>query len=97
MEISVLALYVIGQTPRSLAAVANLRRACEVELGGRYEVLVIDVLERPLLPEGEKIAATAALLKELPAPLRRIVGDLADTERILVGLDLRTRKAPQRR
>jgi circadian clock protein KaiB len=84
-----LKLYITGQTPRSQQAIANLRRLCQEELGGRYEMLVIDVLERPQLAEDEKILATPTVVKELPTPIRRIIGDLSDTEKVLLGLDLR--------
>lgn len=90
MEKYVIKLYVTGQTPRAQFAIGNLRRICEQELGGRYELVVIDVLERPQLAEDEKILATPTVVKELPAPIRRIIGDLSDTERVLLGLDLRT-------
>jgi circadian clock protein KaiB len=89
MERYLLKLYVTGQTPRSLRATANLRRLCEEELGGRYEMVVIDVLERPQLAEDDKILATPTVVKELPLPIRRIIGDLSDSERVLLGLDLR--------
>ncbi len=82
-------LYVAGQTPRSRAAIETLRRICEEELQGRYEMLVIDVLERPQLAEDEKILATPTVIKELPPPIRRLIGDLSDRDRVLVGLDLR--------
>ncbi|CAN5429034.1 hypothetical protein BH10PLA2_BH10PLA2_33300 [soil metagenome] len=85
----VLKLYVTGQTPRSQRAIANLRRICEDELSGEYEMQVIDVLERPQLAEHEKILATPTVVKELPAPIRRVIGDLSDSERVLLGLDLR--------
>lgn len=84
-----LKLYITGQTPRSQRAIDNLRRICEGELGGQFEMVVIDVLERPQLAEDEKILATPTVVKELPAPIRRIIGDLSDTERVLLGLDLR--------
>jgi circadian clock protein KaiB len=89
METTLIKLYVTGQTPRSLAAIENLRRICEEELANRYELVVIDVLERPQLAEDEKILATPTVIKELPLPIRRVIGDLTDTERVLVGLDLR--------
>lgn len=89
MERYLLKLYVTGQTPRSARAITNLRRLCEEELGGRYEMVVIDVLERPQLAEDEKILATPTVVKELPLPIRRIIGDLSDSERVLLGLDLR--------
>lgn len=84
-----LKLYITGQTPRSQRAIENLQRICEVELDSEYEMIVIDVLERPQLAEDEKILATPTVVKELPQPIRRIIGDLSDTERVLLGLDLR--------
>lgn len=80
-------LYVTGQSPRSLHAIANLRRICQ-ELNHEYEIVIIDVLEAPQLAEDEKILATPTLVKELPIPVRRIVGDLSDNEKVLLGLDL---------
>ena len=85
---SVLKLYITGQTPRSLAAIANLRKLCEEELRDVYEMVVIDVLERPQLAEDEQILATPTVIKSLPPPIRRIIGDLSDRERVLLGLDL---------
>jgi circadian clock protein KaiB len=85
----IIKLYITGQTPRSLRAIENLRRICDEELRGEYELAVIDVLERPQLAEDEKILATPMVGKELPPPIRRIIGDLSDTERVLLGLDLR--------
>jgi circadian clock protein KaiB len=84
-----LKLYVTGQTSRSLRAIANLRCLCDEELAGAYDMVVIDVLERPQLAEDEKIMATPTVVKELPTPTRRIIGDLSDRERVLLGLDLR--------
>jgi circadian clock protein KaiB len=84
-----LKLYVTGQTPRSRRAIDNLRGICEQELLGRYEMHVIDVLDRPQLAEDEKILATPTVVKELPVPIRRIIGDLSDAEKVLLGLDLR--------
>lgn len=90
-----LKLYITGQTPRSLRAIESLRRICEEELDGGYEMIVIDVLERPQLAENEKILATPTVVKELPVPMRRLIGDLSDTERVLLGLDLgKVRRAP---
>lgn len=89
MSKCLLKLYVTGQTPRSTAAIANLRRICDEELEGRFEMVVIDVLERPQLAEDEKILATPTVIKELPPPIRRIIGDLSDKESVLVGLDLK--------
>ncbi|MBF0348385.1 MAG: circadian clock protein KaiB [Magnetococcales bacterium] len=83
-----LKLYITGYTPRSERAIKNLRRICEQDLGGRYEMRVIDILEQPQLAEDEKILATPTLIKVLPPPLRRIIGDLSDTEKVLLGLDL---------
>ena len=84
----VLTLYVTGQTERSDRAIANLRRICGEELGGRYEMRVVDTLERPELAEREKVLATPTLIKQLPPPIKRIIGDLSDTEKVLFGLDL---------
>ena len=81
-------LYVAGQTPRAARAIANLRWICEEELNGQYEIVVIDVLERPQLAEDANILITPALIKELPPPLRRVVGDLSDVEKVLLGLEL---------
>ena len=86
----VLKLYITGQTPKSERAIANMRRICEQELNGQYKLAVIDVLERPQLAEDEKIMATPTLIKELPPPLGRVIGDLSDTEKVLLGLDLQT-------
>jgi circadian clock protein KaiB len=84
----VLRLYIIGTTPQSMRAVANARRICEEHLQGRYELEVIDVSKRPTLAEGEQIIATPTLIKKLPLPLRRFIGDLSHTDRVLLGLDL---------
>ncbi|HEU5118023.1 MAG TPA: circadian clock protein KaiB [Isosphaeraceae bacterium] len=89
MSATVIKLYVTGQTPRSLAAIENLRRICEEELGEAFELAIIDVLERPQLAEDEKILATPTVIKELPPPIRRIIGDLSDKDRVLLGLELR--------
>lgn len=83
-----LKLYVTGQTPRTERAIFNLRRICEERLRGRYQLYIIDVLEQPHLAEAEKILATPTLIKELPLPTRRIIGDLSDTDKVLQGLDL---------
>ena len=84
----VLRLYVAGQTPRSQRAVANMQRICADPLKGRYRLEVIDLYQQPQLAEGEQIVAVPALIKRLPAPLRMVIGDMSDTERVLVGLDL---------
>ena len=84
----VLKLFVTGRTPRSERAIANLRSLCEDQLSERYDIEVIDVLERPHLAEEKRIIATPTLIRELPQPLRRIVGDLSDRGKVLLGLDL---------
>lgn len=94
MDKYVIKLYITGQTPRSQRAIDNLRRICEEELCGQYDLVVIDVLERPQLAEDEKILATPTVVKELPPPIRRIIGDLSDADRVLLGLDLHARKGP---
>jgi circadian clock protein KaiB len=86
-----LRLYVAGQTPRSLAAFANLRKLCEEHLAGKYVIEVIDLLEKPQLAGGDQIVAIPTLVRKLPEPIKRIVGDLSNTERTLVGLQLRPR------
>jgi circadian clock protein KaiB len=88
-----LRLYVAGQTPKSLAAIANLKRICEAHLAGRYVIEVIDLLVTPQLAAGDQIVALPTLVRRLPPPLKRIIGNLADAERVLVGLDLRPTKA----
>ena len=85
-----LKLYITGHTPRSLRAIENLRRICEQELKGDYEMKVIDVLEQPQLANEDRILATPTLVKSLPPPSRRIIGDLSDTQTVLLGLDLPT-------
>lgn len=87
-----LRLYVAGQTPRSLAAFANLKRICEENLPGRYNIEVVDLVKHPQLASGDQILAIPTLVRKLPQPLRKIVGDLRDTERALVGLQLRPGK-----
>lgn len=82
-------LYVAGQTPKSVAAFANLKKLCEEHLAGRYRIEVIDLLQQPQLATGDQIVAIPTLVRKLPEPLRRIVGDLSNTERTLVGLNLR--------
>jgi circadian clock protein KaiB len=84
----VLRLYIAGGTPRSTRAVANIREICEHNLHGRYDLEVIDIYQHPALAQGEQIIAAPTLVKQLPHPLRRFIGDLSDTERILVGMDL---------
>ena len=88
-ELWELRLYVAGQTPRSLTAFANLKKICEEYLAGKYTIEVIDLLENPRLARGDQILAIPTLVRKLPEPLKKIIGDLSDTERVLVGLDLR--------
>ena len=83
-----LRLYVAGRTSKAEVAIANLRRICEEELRGEYDLEVIDVLEQPQLAEDEKILATPTLIKLLPLPLRRVIGDLSDRDKVLLGLEV---------
>jgi len=83
-----LRLYVTGRTRQSQRAIENLYQICEADLEGAFEVDVIDVLEHPALAENEKILATPTLVKQLPEPVRKIIGDLSDREKVLLGLDL---------
>jgi circadian clock protein KaiB len=84
-----LRLYVAGQTPKSLTAFSNLKQICETHLKGRYDIEVIDLVEQPQLSRGDQILAIPTLVRKLPQPVRKIIGDLSNTERVLVGLDLR--------
>lgn len=84
-----LRLYVAGQTPKSIRAFANLNKICEEKLAGRYKIEVIDLLENPQLAMGHQIFALPTLVRTLPTPIKKIIGDLSDTERTLVGLDIR--------
>jgi circadian clock protein KaiB len=86
-----LRLYTAGQTPKSMAAFSNLKRICEEHLPGRYKIEVIDLMQNPRLAKEDQIVAIPTLVRKLPDPLRRIIGDLSDTERTLVGLQLRQR------
>jgi circadian clock protein KaiB len=87
-----LRLYVAGQTPRSLAALENLNRFCKEHLAGRYSIEVVDLLEQPQLAEGDQIIAIPTLVRKLPQPMRKIIGDLSNSDRTLVGLDLKPRR-----
>jgi circadian clock protein KaiB len=87
-----LRLYTAGQTPKSLAAFANLKRLCEEHLAGRYSIEIVDLLVNPRLASEDQIVAIPTLVRKLPEPLRRVIGDLSDEERTLVGLQLRPRK-----
>jgi circadian clock protein KaiB len=84
-----LRLYVAGQTPKSLLAISNLKHLCEAHLAGRYTVEVIDLLVTPQLAAGDQIVALPTLVRRLPPPLKRVIGDLSNTDRVLVGLDIR--------
>ena len=88
-----LRLYVAGSTPQSQRAIANIKQICEEHLSGRFDLEVIDICQQPKLTEGEQIIAAPTLIKKLPPPLRRFVGDLSNLERILVGLDLRPKQS----
>ena len=89
-----LRLYVAGQTPKSVAAIINLKRLCETHLAGRYAVEIIDLIHEPHLAMTDHIFALPTLVRRLPKPLKRIIGDLSRTERVLVGLDIEIRSAP---
>jgi circadian clock protein KaiB len=87
-----LRLYVAGQTPKSLTAFANLKKLCEEHLEGKYRIEVVDLMKNPQLAKGDQIIAIPTLVRKLPQPLKKIIGDLSNTERVLVGLDLRSLK-----
>ena len=89
-----LKLYITGASPRAALAIANLRRICEQELQGQYQLEIIDVQEHPQLAEDDKILATPTLIKQLPPPLRRVIGDLSDKEKVLLGLEVRSENIP---
>ena len=93
-EVWQLRLYVAGQTPKSIAAFANLKRICEEHLAGQYRIEVIDLMVNPQLARGDQILALPTLVRKLPAPVKKIIGDLSNTERVLVGLDIKP-VAPQ--
>jgi circadian clock protein KaiB len=86
-----LRLYVAGQTAKSLAAFANLKRICEEHLAGKYQIEVVDLIKNPTLAKGDQILAIPTLVRKLPQPVRKIIGDLSNTEKVLVGLDIRPR------
>ena len=86
-----LRLYVAGQTPKSVLAFTNLKQICEDHLQGRYEIEIVDLLENPQLARGDQILAVPTLVRRLPEPIKKIIGDLSNTERVLVGLDLQER------
>jgi circadian clock protein KaiB len=88
-ETFVLRLYIAGQTPRCLRAFENLKRICEEHLANRYRIEMVDLLENPQLARGDQILAVPTLVRRLPEPMKKIIGDLSNAERVLVGLDLR--------
>jgi len=83
-----LRLYVAGQTPKSIVALANLKRICDEHMNGQYRIEIIDLMENPQLAQRDQIVAIPTLVRELPSPLKRIIGDLSNTDRVLVGLDV---------
>jgi circadian clock protein KaiB len=89
-----LRLYIAGQTPKAATALANLKAICEEHLKGRYHIEIIDLTQNPQLARGDQILAVPTLVRKLPEPVRKIIGDLSNTERVLVGLDLRPRITP---
>jgi circadian clock protein KaiB len=93
----VLRLYIAGLTPRSIAAIQSVKEMCEEHLRGRYDLEVVDLYKDPALAKGEQIIAAPTLIKKLPLPLRRLIGNMADRKKILVGLDLRPREDDQAR
>ncbi len=93
-ELFELRLYVAGHSPRSVRALENLRKVCDEHLAGRYRVEVIDLLVQPALARGDEIVAVPTLVRKLPEPVRKIIGDLSDTEQVLVGLQLRPARGP---
>jgi len=84
-----LRLYVAGNTPNSIAAFSNLQQICEKHMGGRYRIEIIDLFDNPQLARGDQIVAVPTLVRRLPTPIKKIIGDLSNTERVLVGLDLK--------
>jgi circadian clock protein KaiB len=88
-----LRLYVAGRTPKAARAFANLRKICDEHLAGRYSIEVVDLVENPALGRGDQILALPTLVRKLPTPIKKIIGDLSNTERVLVGLDLRPQRA----
>lgn len=93
----VLKLYITGTSPRAELAIANLKRICEEDLGGAYQLEIIDVLEHPEAAESDRIVATPTLVKQLPPPLRRVIGDLSDRDKVLLGLEVLQRDRPPTR
>ncbi|MFT5590856.1 MAG: circadian clock protein KaiB [Bradyrhizobium sp.] len=91
-ECYLLRLYVAGQTPKCMQAFVNLKKICEEHLAGKYQIEVIDLLENPTLASGDQILAIPTLVRKLPEPVRKIIGDLSNSERVLIGLDLKSKK-----
>ncbi len=87
-----LRLYIAGKTERAVTAFTNLKKICEDHLGGQYSIEIVDLLKKPQLARGDQILAVPTLVRKLPEPVRKIIGDLSNTERVLVGLDLRSKK-----
>jgi len=87
-EVWILRLYVAGQTPKSITAFNNLKKICEDHLAGKYRIEIVDLIKNPKLARGDQIIAIPTLVRQLPPPVKKIIGDLANTERVLVGLDL---------
>jgi circadian clock protein KaiB len=85
----ILKLYVAGQTPKSIAAFANLKKICDQHLAGKYRIEIVDLLKNPKLAKGDQILAIPTLVRQLPPPVKKLIGDLANTERVLVGLDIK--------
>ena len=88
-EVWILRLYVAGQTPKCITAFANLNKICEEHLAGKYRIEIVDLLKNPTLAKGDQILAIPTLVRQLPPPVKKLIGDLADTERVLVGLDIK--------
>lgn len=88
-ELFELRLYIAGQTPRSMTALSNLKRYCEEHLKGKYTIEILDLLKNPQLAEGDQILAIPTLVRKVPLPIRKIIGDLSDKEKVLVGLDIK--------
>ncbi len=95
-EAWILKLYVAGQTPKSIAAFANLNRICDQHLAGKYRIEIVDLLKNPLLAKGDQIVAIPTLVRQLPEPVKKIIGELANTESVLIGLNLRPDTKPPR-
>ena len=89
-EIWILKLYIAGQTPKSIAAFANLNKICDEHLAGKYRIEIVDLLKNPKLAKGDQIVAIPTLVRHLPPPVKKIIGDLANTERVLVGLNIKS-------